>query len=556
MPVYDYDLISCYSEDTEALSISGWKLVKDLFVGESILAFNAEDERCRFQPVEAMNRSLYKGLMVHIEADRHVDLLVTPNHRVILSNHARSCNSKYFKLTGKMGWTNWQVYEAGDMPNGNIRIPVSYPIADREDYIVSNEMLKLIAWINTEGWQRGYSVKGVKKKGGLAIAQSEARGHIQNCEEIEDCLIKLNIKFTHKIRDRKGRQYKEHEFYISFSDSRKLPLESNIHIIPLWILQNCSLCQLKLYFDTLIKGDGNVALYKKAFTTILKDNADKMMFLAQLLGYKCKIGYPARNRPKYDVYINDRDRLGSNSNPHKTTIQFGRVKQEYYEGMVSCPTVKDGFIIVRRNGRACICGNSFPTIAKDLVDIRDCKWIHSPEYHEEAVYGFVKCEVTIYDWVMVSPIIMDTEEALISPTGAWETHLTKSELDFITKWKVGSFVIKDGWWAVTSRKAFRKPLKAPMGTLLEYKQGTELQRLLAKRMSTGIYGKLGEERSEEFGPFFNPVWFSYISTNTRLQVADFLYSHDIGPGDNEGYSHLLCISVDGFMLDCPIEEAR
>ena len=93
---------------------------------------------------------------------------------------------------------------------------------------------------------------------------------------------------------------------------------------------------------------------------------------------------------------------------------------------------------------------------------------------------------------------------------------------------------------------------APMTRLLKYKQGTELQRLLAKRMSTGVYGKLGEERSEEFGPYFNPVWFSVISTRARLQVAEFLYSHDIGPGDNEGYSHLLAIGVDGFVVDKPI----
>jgi hypothetical protein len=93
-----------------------------------------------------------------------------------------------------------------------------------------------------------------------------------------------------------------------------------------------------------------------------------------------------------------------------------------------------------------------------------------------------------------------------------------------------------------------------MERLLEYKQGTELQRLLAKRMSTGVYGKTLEERQNEFGPYFNPVWGSYISTVVRLQVAEFLYSHNIGPDDNEGYKHLCCISVDGFMIDCPIEE--
>jgi len=99
-----------------------------------------------------------------------------------------------------------------------------------------------------------------------------------------------------------------------------------------------------------------------------------------------------------------------------------------------------------------------------------------------------------------------------------------------------------------------KPLAEPMDKLLAYKERTGLQSALAKRMSTGIYGKFGEERATEFGPYFNPCWFAEISTQVRLQVAEELYSHSIGPEDNKGYKHLLHISVDGFLLDCPIEE--
>ena len=196
--------------------------------------------------------------------------------------------------------------------------------------------------------------------------------------------------------------------------------------------------------------------------------------------------------------------------------------------------------------------SAFPNIAKDLIDTRDCSWVHDKAYIMGAIYGFVKCKVTIYDWVMVSPIIKDTEEALISPVGTWETYLTKGELDFIMKWGIGEFEILDGWWAFTTRKALKKPLLIPMEKLLKYKQGSEIQKLLAKRMSTGIYGKLGEERAEEFGPYFNPVWFAEISTQARLQVAEFLYSHDIGPGDNEGYKSLIAIGVDGVMLSKPV----
>ena len=99
-----------------------------------------------------------------------------------------------------------------------------------------------------------------------------------------------------------------------------------------------------------------------------------------------------------------------------------------------------------------------------------------------------------------------------------------------------------------------KPLAELMDKLLTYKERTGLQSALAKRMSTGIYGKFGEERATEFGPYFNPAWFSEISTQVRLQVAEYLYTNGIGPSNNKGYQHLLHISVDGFLLDCPIEE--
>jgi hypothetical protein len=197
--------------------------------------------------------------------------------------------------------------------------------------------------------------------------------------------------------------------------------------------------------------------------------------------------------------------------------------------------------------------SAFPTVAKDLIDFRECEWWDTPEYQEKAIYGYVRCRVTIYDWVMVSPIIMETDNALISPTGTWEAYLTKGELDFIDKWKIGTYTILDGYWCMTSRKALKRPLKDPMEKLLKYKQGTELQKLLAKRMSTGVYGKLGEEYTEEFGPYFNPVWFAEISTQARIQVAEFLYSNGIGPEDNEGYRALISIGVDGVMLDKPLE---
>jgi hypothetical protein len=92
--------------------------------------------------------------------------------------------------------------------------------------------------------------------------------------------------------------------------------------------------------------------------------------------------------------------------------------------------------------------SAFPNVAKELIDTRDCQWIESAEYQAAAIYGFVRCQVTIYDWVMVSPIIQETEAGLVSPTGTWEEYLTKEELDFITKWKIGEWKILEGVWGL------------------------------------------------------------------------------------------------------------
>ena len=93
--------------------------------------------------------------------------------------------------------------------------------------------------------------------------------------------------------------------------------------------------------------------------------------------------------------------------------------------------------------------SSFPLVARDLIDIRQLDWVQSGEYQPNAVYGYCKCAVTIYDWVMVHPILTrDEQGTLIAPTGTFVEFLTKGELDFIDKWKIGEYKILEGWWAM------------------------------------------------------------------------------------------------------------
>jgi len=190
---------------------------------------------------------------------------------------------------------------------------------------------------------------------------------------------------------------------------------------------------------------------------------------------------------------------------------------------------------------------SFPSIVRDLYDLRHCYWKQSKELPLDAVYGYCKCKVTI--WAEVSPIIhVDEKGKSTTPTGTWETHLTKSETNFIKKWNIGTVEIIDGWWAYRKEPVVESyPFQVIMDRLLTYKDSSNpLVQHIAKQMSVGIYGKFGEEHKKEFGKYFNPVYFAEVSTRIRLEVAEFIYKHEL-------QENLIHVSVDGILTDCPVE---
>ena len=198
---------------------------------------------------------------------------------------------------------------------------------------------------------------------------------------------------------------------------------------------------------------------------------------------------------------------------------------------------------------------AYPSVAKDLVDFRVCEWVWSTKRPASAIYGYTRSLVTIYDWVAVHPILYETDNgSLETRTGTWERYTQMQEIDFIEKWGIGECEIMEGWWCVPPRHkgGLPKPLKLSTERILAYKQRTGLQRAMAKRMSM-FAGKFGEQRKNGFGPYFNPVWKAEINTLVNLQVAEWLYQHGIGPEDNEGYQHLIHISVDGCLLDASAE---
>jgi hypothetical protein len=192
---------------------------------------------------------------------------------------------------------------------------------------------------------------------------------------------------------------------------------------------------------------------------------------------------------------------------------------------------------------------AYPFEASVLNDLRYCSYKRSDERIPSHI-GFVRGTVTIKS--DISPIIKRQEDgSLVAPKGTWFDYLTTEEWDFIDKWGIGTFEMKDGWFLTF--KAPVKPLENPIRRLYEQRRKSQYDEVidrLAKGISVGIVGKMGEQYSNgQPGDYFNPIWHAMTMSRVRLKVAEFIFRRGIG-------KYLLTTSVDGVLssLDLKYEE--
>lgn len=79
-----YAGMACYSNDTEILTKTGWKLFKDLDKTEEVATLNPNTDMMEYQLPTKHYEFVHEGEMVSAKAQA-VDLLVTPNHRMYVA---------------------------------------------------------------------------------------------------------------------------------------------------------------------------------------------------------------------------------------------------------------------------------------------------------------------------------------------------------------------------------------------------------------------------------------------------------------------------------------
>jgi len=357
----------CYTEDTEFLTDTGWKLYNDVtdkdllatvYVGPPVThrTWGAIEYQ---KPTERFDGTFTGNL--HRFFGHHTETTVTPNHRM-LSRHVEINNGVVHE---------WDLIEAAHLSNNfdflrtvtprtkrytNGDRFVGLPIPDRT-------YMTLMGWVLSDGTfgfdgDRLKDARVTQKKGGK-LSWKMARFHGDHGDKAQSSL------YEYEREPHAWRPYPitERVLCIRHRVLRERLLKDCGHKdakrIPRWVFGLSKRLMEKL-FDGLIGGDGTVRqtnLKSLIYYSSLKGLADDVQELALHCGWETSLWGPYHDEERdctmWQVHVNKNTeqyrRLGRSRNLERVPVRDQRIV---------CFTVPNGTLITRKDGKIGIHGNS------------------------------------------------------------------------------------------------------------------------------------------------------------------------------------------------------
>lgn len=323
----------CFDVLTECLTKDGWKYHQDLTSEDLVGSYNVAKETIEFHKPLNIHRSRFDGMMTTIKA-RHCDLVITPNHRLL-----------YHNSSGK-----WTIKPANEMHVGHNRIifRTSAESQNEEYQGLSDDEIRIAAWTLTDG-----SLKGSCP----IIYQRKSKVHM-----VIEILDRMGWTYTYTERARAiaaicGTILKKPceaacELRITGESHKKLrSIVSDKLALPKWVFELSSR-QFDLFLSSYIDGDGSRHSSASETSLMVYGQApllDDLQRACLMQGY----------RTSMSEYRPGQLRLNITKNTTCTFDRFGDyIGQQEYHDTVWCVTTPNDTVIVRRNGKISITGNT------------------------------------------------------------------------------------------------------------------------------------------------------------------------------------------------------
>lgn len=325
----------CVDEETEVLTRDGFKKASQVTTEDFVASLHPITKQFVFCNPLKTHSYAYSGKMVQIK-HRGSDMLLTPNHRVAYESQV-SRELKY-KLAGDI---------VGSMGE-TLQVPTCGVIGN-EEYAISDDEIKLTAWIMTDG-----SIETRQ------IYQSKP----EMVDRIRKLLEDLSLEFSERVVERniteicgvklKSKTLPCYTFRI-LHDSRgvmsRLEIDSK-EKFPQWV-SKLSKRQFDIFLSEMILGDGS--RHKNYKTSMMmygtREFLENVQIQCAAQGYRAMLSF--RNRKAGNGYwcLNLTERL-------RIAVRGRGVSSVDYNGMVYCLTTPSGNFFARRNGKMFLTGNS------------------------------------------------------------------------------------------------------------------------------------------------------------------------------------------------------
>lgn len=406
----DNHWLDCYDEETDVLTRDGWMRFANLTGGEELATVDLATDAIEYQRPTRLIARHHAGEMVKIGGERmsRLDLLVTPNHRMVIF---ASQASKGPVVREACDLTIWDKIKTSATWQGDGRTTYTIPAsATRKDpsavcghcgikkagrarqlcwgcyytpgvkeqhqkatprrghdevTVCAKDLAAFLGWYVSEGSCRINTAPGKGKTYVVTISQMPGAKRAAIC----DLLDRLPWKY-HAVKG--GLTISNEQAYRLVCG---LGNKYTKHV-PQWI-KDAGPDVISEFIRCAVDGDGWRCRTGEAYATVSARLADDMMELYLKAGYAVSSrlvppkrydirGHSAgaeRCHEQYHVHRKTTDRCQLRDSRNKPN--FGPV---HYEGMVYCATVPNGTLIVRRNGKVAICGNclSGATVAASI----------------------------------------------------------------------------------------------------------------------------------------------------------------------------------------------
>lgn len=321
---------ACYDSETEVLTEKGFLKFSEVN-GEVKVAQYHENGYIDFVRPTAHYNMPYEGKMVrwYNTGVNNIDLLVTPNHKMVRWN----------VNTGSV-----QLFEAGD---------TSYKF--RKGYSQRNHMLVSGITSSTDPREGLSSLERLKvafqADGSYPSSDKHISGQIRfslkkerKIQRLKQILSEVGFKHTVSEKDARG--------YVNFWVN---PLEPMFEKDFSWVGFDKSCAWYRDFLLELQYWDGCKKNNTIVYSSTNKDCIDQVQSFSALCGYKSKINSYQDSREDYNRKTMHTITLTLNSKVGGKPIE--RVFVDY-SGTVHCVSVPTKMLIVRRNNKVSVCGNT------------------------------------------------------------------------------------------------------------------------------------------------------------------------------------------------------